>query len=183
LALAGCAARDRANALDAEFRKTGVEMHTCLNAVWSNPAYAKLTPRMAEYAKDTTPSQRSDASTLQDDEKPLFTQMYAAATSCNQAQAEHAARAMPTIVLYLVQRQNMIDDAAVDLFQQRISWGAFNQRRDNAYATAAPKINAALLALEDWLPDQNNPEWLQHQIAARALMQYYEEQPIVSAMN
>jgi hypothetical protein len=183
LVLADCAARGRARALDAELRQTGQEMRACLDAVWSDRAYAPLTAHLAEYPKETTPSQLSDDSVLRDDDRPGFAQMYSAATRCDQAQADHAARTMPTIVLFLVQRQNMVDDAAVDLYQQRIAWGEFNQRRNNAYDLESPKINAALMDLKDWLPAPNNPELLQHQVAARAYMQYFEDQPIVNAMN
>jgi hypothetical protein len=183
LLLAGCGARERAASLDADLRQTGQQTRVCLDAVWTDRAYAPLTSRLAEYPKDTTPAQLADDSVLRDDERPVFSQMYSAATRCNQAQAEHAARTMPTIVLFLVQRQNIVDDAAVDLFQQRIAWGEFNQRRDAAYETALPKINAALLELKDWLPAPDNAELLQHQVAARAYMQYFEDQPIVNAMN
>src|ERR1700677_5004955 len=70
LLLANCAARERASALDAELRQTGQEMRACLDAVWSDPAYASLTARLAEYPKQTTPSQLSNESVLRDDEKP-----------------------------------------------------------------------------------------------------------------
>jgi hypothetical protein len=183
--LAGCGwgAHGRASALEAELQQTRLQIRACLDAVWANPAYAKLTVHLAEDAKNTTPVQLSDDRNLQDDEKPLFSQMYTEDARCSQAEAEHAARAMPTIVLYLVERQNMIDDAAVDLFQQRISWGEFNQRRKNAYETTSPKIDTALLELKSWLPEPNDAEWMQHQVAARAFMQYYQNQPIINAMN
>ena len=183
LVLPGCGAGQRAAALDGEVRQAGQEMRTCLDAVWSDPTYAPLIRHLAKYPKDTTPAQLADDSVLQADEGPAFAQMYSATTRCNQAQAEHAARTMPTTVLYLVERQNMVDDAAVDLFQQRIAWGEFNQRRDTAYATELPKINAALLELKSWLPAPDNAEWLQQQIAARAYMQYFDNQSIRSAMN
>jgi hypothetical protein len=183
--LAGCGwgAHGRATALEAELQQTRLQMRVCLDAVWSNPAYAPLGVHLAKNEKEITPLQLSDDRNLQEDEKPLFSQMYSDTARCNQAEAEHAARAMPTIVLYLVERQNMIDDAAVDLFQQRISWGEFNQRRKSAYETTSPKINTALLELKSWLPEPNDAEWMQHQVAARAFMQYYQNQPIINAMN
>lgn len=183
LLLAGCGAGQRASTLDAELRQTGQEMRICLDAVWSNPAYAAPAVHLPEYPKNATPAQLSDDNVLREDERPAFSQMYSAATRCNQAQAEHASRTMPTIVLSLVQRQNMVDDAAMDLYQQRIAWGEFNQRRNAAYDAATPKINAALVDLKNWLPEPGNPEFLQHQVAARAYMQYFEDQPIISAMN
>jgi hypothetical protein len=183
--LAGCGwgAHGRASALEAELQQTRLQMQACLDAVWSNPAYAPLTVHLAKDANDITPLQLSDDKNLQDDEKPLFSQMYSGTAQCSQAEAEHAARAMPTTVLYLVERQNMIDDAALDLYQQRISWGEFNQRRKNAYESASPKIDAALLELKSWLPEPNDADLVQRQVAARVFMQYYQNQPIINAMN
>jgi hypothetical protein len=183
--LAGCGLglHGRSKALEAELQQTRLQMRACLDAVWSNPAYAPLAAHLAKDAPDSTQSQLSDDRILQADERPLFSRMYAGTMRCSEAEAEHAARAMPTIVLYLVERQNMVDDAALDLYRQQISWGEFNRRRKNAYDTELPEINAALLELKSWLPEPNNGEWVQRQAAAREVMQYYQTQSIESAMS
>src|SRR5580698_8506745 len=72
--LAGCGwgAHGRASALEAELQQTKLQMRACLDAVWSNPAYAPLTVHLAKDANDITPVQLADDRNLQDDEKPLF---------------------------------------------------------------------------------------------------------------
>jgi hypothetical protein len=120
--------------------------------------------------------QLSDDGHLPADQRKLFSQMYSDTTQCHRQEAEHAVRAVPTIVLYLVQQQNMLDDAAGELIQQNISWGEFNRRRKDATDTELPRIGAALAELKHELQEQNTTESAQDYAAAQALMQYYQNQ-------
>ena len=182
LSVAGCstaAQREatRIQSVEAEYKASG---DACIQSISNNPDYASI---KLKTPTDTPPQfllqMLNDKTSPTKKEIALLYRVYSDIQECRKIYLDGAAKMHPLILTGLVEAYSANDKLWAQMTAGQLTWGQFNQGREDIYNQTREKQIQAVAQIGSQLQNQNQAELDQRQRAAAAFQQWaYQQQQI-----
>ncbi len=102
---------------------------------------------------------------------------------CRRTTLESYARTTPSIVPIFTDALNRGELSLIDLIQRKITWGEYVTSTKEHMAELSSRLSAEFQQIGANLLQSHQAELANRQAAANAMMQYYQTQQLINAVN
>jgi hypothetical protein len=153
----------------------------CIRAIAENPTFAPIAAK-TNLTSDPFPLKMlADTTYPTKREIELLYQLHAASQECRKIHLDGASKYHPLMVTVFVNEFSESDKVWTQAVSGKLSWGKFNQAREDLRTQGAAKLTQANAEIISQLQNQHQFELEQRQRAAAALQQWsYQQQALAN---
>jgi hypothetical protein len=185
--LTGCAtaAQRQASTIKGTVQAAVAQVKQCTADLYSKSEYASLRPHLLSPDRNFQPTmaQLSDETYATKEEAKLLASFQDEADDCKRPAVEKISSVAPKVGVILADIVIESDSTTLRIIKQKITWGASARERQAYVAKSNRKVAEAAQELDSNLTVAHNQELQQRQAAANALMQWSQEQQMITALR
>lgn len=185
LLLTGCAttAQRQFQSMNQTVATAATELKTCMSEVWDLPEAAPVRDHEPLDIRDATLDQETDDHKVTPKEATAIKFTHPKITECRKTALTKIEGPAPGIAAILANEMQKQEDQLIALLKKKISWGEYITNRKAAAIEAQTQLAAEHQRIMSGLERSHEAELARRQQATNALMQLYETQQVVDAMN
>jgi hypothetical protein len=185
LLLAGCAtaAQRQMQNIHQTVLAAVTELKTCQAAVRELPEAEALREHLPRDLRDATLDQMMDKSKVTAEQIAAIKLIHPKIAECRRTFLDHIEPVLPSIAAIYADEMQQGDARLIELLQRKITWGTYITNGKETGVAFKPKIDAEWQKIAGGLERSHEAELAQRQAAANSLMQYYQTQEMIDAMN
>jgi hypothetical protein len=185
LALAGCAtaAQQQMHNIHETVLAAHDQLKTCLAAVHESPEAEQLRDHLPPDLRSATLDQMMDKSKVTPEQIAAIKLIHPKTAECRKIFLDQIDPVLPSIAAIYADEMQQGDARLIELLQGKITWGTYITDGKETGVAFKPKIDAEWQKIAGGLERSHEAELAQRQAAANSLMQYYQTQEMIDAVN